>query len=104
MLANCVGVGCNPTPLTRRSAATISSSTAETIVARKNLSIPVNPEGRESVPAKSADQPSSCGLRDPDACETFYILQLFVGPSWTDRLHAAFQAAFFTRIKPLGGR
>ena len=42
---------CTPTPLTSRSAATISSSTADTIIARKSLCIQIKPLGPGSVPA-----------------------------------------------------
>jgi hypothetical protein len=43
MLATFAGGTCKPGPLTRRSAATISSSTADTIIARKNLCMLVKP-------------------------------------------------------------
>lgn len=43
--------GSIPEPLIRRSAATIIISTAETIIARKYLSILVNPRLRQTVPA-----------------------------------------------------
>lgn len=49
--ATYAGDSCRPGPLTSRSAATISSRTAETIIARKSLSISDKPRPRESVPA-----------------------------------------------------
>jgi len=51
MLATFAAGSSIPGPLTKRSAATISSSMADTMIARKNLSIPVKPLWRKTVPA-----------------------------------------------------
>lgn len=49
--ATLIDGSCMPGPFTRRSEATISSRTADTITARQNFSIPVKPERQQTVPA-----------------------------------------------------